>query len=151
MGPSLSPPLLYNINKSSTMPLKKLPLKILFILWQVHRLHLCTAELLATVLADALDPPQSCVFSHPWASPNERRVSIRERVRDVWEQHFGVSQKSTGHSGAATLLQELKSVDSPAATPNVPLRQVPSTQSIVRPSCSVFTSVLTKRSVMICL
>lgn len=85
-----------------------------------HRLHLCAAELLAVMLADS----QSCVSSHAWASPGERHKRIQDQVRDVWEEHFGVSQTSEGHRGAAALLQELKSVESPTPSANIPLRQV---------------------------
>ncbi|KAI3373888.1 hypothetical protein L3Q82_022456, partial [Scortum barcoo] len=85
-----------------------------------HRLHLCVAELLAVLLADS----QSCVSSHPWASLGELHISIQDQVRDVWEKHFGVSQTSGGHRSAAALLQELKSVESPAPSANIPLRQV---------------------------
>ncbi|XP_078121651.1 gem-associated protein 5 [Sander vitreus] len=86
----------------------------------VHRLHLCAAELLAALLAD----PQPCVSSHPWASPGRRPSSIQDRVRDVWEEHFGVSQTSAGQRSAAALRQELKSVESPTPSANIPLRQV---------------------------
>uniref|UniRef100_A0A8C4H2J4 Gem (nuclear organelle) associated protein 5 n=1 Tax=Dicentrarchus labrax TaxID=13489 RepID=A0A8C4H2J4_DICLA len=90
----------------------------------VHRLHLGVAELLAAMLADSQVSSQPCVSSHPWASRGERHVSIQDRVRDVWERQFGVSQKSAGHRGAGALLQELKSVESPTPTANIPLRQV---------------------------
>ncbi|KAM9347919.1 gem-associated protein 5 [Symphorus nematophorus] len=91
----------------------------------VHRLHLCVAELLAAMLADSQFESQPCVSSHLWASsPVERHLSIQDRVRDVWEQQFGVSQKSAGHHSVGALLQELKSVESPTPTTSVPLRQV---------------------------
>uniref|UniRef100_A0A8C9WZ77 Gem nuclear organelle associated protein 5 n=1 Tax=Sander lucioperca TaxID=283035 RepID=A0A8C9WZ77_SANLU len=86
----------------------------------VHRLHLCAAELLAALLAD----PQPCVSSHPWASPGRRPSSIQDRVREVWEEHFGVSQTSAGQRSATALRQELKSVESPTPSANIPLRQV---------------------------
>lgn len=102
-------------------------LKIDFIRLQVHRLHLSVAELLAVMLADSeAIPAASCVSSHPWASPGGRPVTIQDRVRAVWEEHFGVSQTSTGHRSAGALLQELKSAESPTPTANVPLRQVTS-------------------------
>lgn len=64
--------------------------------------------------------------SHAWASltPVEPRVSIQARVRDVWEKHFAVSEKSTGHGSVEALLQELKSAETPTPTASVPLRQV---------------------------
>eukprot|EP00064_Thunnus_orientalis_P005982 superscaffoldBa00000603_g5996 len=88
----------------------------------VHRLHLCVAELLSVMLAEVV--PQSCISSHPWTSPGEQHVSIQDRVRDVWEEQFGVSLNSAGHRSARALLQELKSAESPTPTANVPLRQV---------------------------
>uniref|UniRef100_A0A671TZD5 Gem nuclear organelle associated protein 5 n=1 Tax=Sparus aurata TaxID=8175 RepID=A0A671TZD5_SPAAU len=89
----------------------------------VHRLHLCVAELLAAMLADPQVESQSCVSSHPWVSLGERHVCLQDRIRDVWEQQFGVSQKSEGHCSVGALLQELKSAESPTPTANVPLRQ----------------------------
>ncbi|KAM7374027.1 hypothetical protein PAMP_006704 [Pampus punctatissimus] len=88
----------------------------------VHRLHLCVAELLSAMLAGVV--PQSCVSSHPWTSAGEQHFGVLDRVRDVWDEQFGVSQKSSGHCSAGALLQELKSVESPAVTANVPIRQV---------------------------
>lgn len=90
----------------------------------VHRLHLCVAELLAVMLADpqAASPP--CVSTNLWASPGERHISIHGRVKAVWEEQFGVSQTSAGHRSVKTLLQELKSLESPTPTANIPLRQV---------------------------
>ncbi|XP_029304088.1 gem-associated protein 5 [Cottoperca gobio] len=90
----------------------------------VHRLHLCVAELLAGMLAEPQAASQPRVASHPWASPGEHRRSIRDQVRDAWEKQFGVTQRSAGHRSAAALLQELKSVESPTPTANIPLRQV---------------------------
>uniref|UniRef100_A0A8C4H1X3 Gem (nuclear organelle) associated protein 5 n=1 Tax=Dicentrarchus labrax TaxID=13489 RepID=A0A8C4H1X3_DICLA len=98
----------------------------------VHRLHLGVAELLAAMLADSQVSSQPCVSSHPWASRGERHVSIQDRVRDVWERQFGVSQKSAGHRGAGALLQELKSVESPTPTANIPLRQLYSSLHLTR-------------------
>uniref|UniRef100_A0A4W6DNU7 Gem nuclear organelle associated protein 5 n=1 Tax=Lates calcarifer TaxID=8187 RepID=A0A4W6DNU7_LATCA len=80
----------------------------------VHRLHLCVTELLSAILADSVVVSQSSVSSHPWASPGDGHISIQDRVRVVWEEQFGVSQTSAGHHSARALLQELKSVDSPA-------------------------------------
>lgn len=96
---------------------------------QVHRLHLCVAELLTVMLGDSQVVSQSCVSSHPWASPGNRHISIQDQVRDVWEEQFGVSQQSAGHRSVGALLQELKSVESPAPTANIPLRQVQSPQT----------------------
>ena len=95
---------------------------------QVHRLHLCVAELLAAMLEDSeLISTASCVSNHQWASPGKRPTSIQDRATEVWEEEFGVSQNSEGHRSIAALLQELKSVESPAPTASVPLRQVQST------------------------
>nr|XP_020442714.1 gem-associated protein 5 isoform X2 [Monopterus albus] len=90
----------------------------------VHRLHLCVAELLTVMLADSKVVSQACVSSHPWASTGEHHIRMQDRVRDVWEVHFGVSQKSAGHRDAGTLLQELRSMESPPPTASVPLGQV---------------------------
>lgn len=106
---------------------------------QVHRLHLCVTELLAAMLADSQVVSQSCVSSHPWASPGGRHICIQDKVRDVWEQQFEVSQKSAGHRSAGALLQELKSVESPPPTANVPFRQVQSPQSAFCISYSMFS------------
>lgn len=87
---------------------------------QVHRLHLCVAELLSEMLGDSeVSPAASCASRHPWASPGERHISIMDRVRDVWEEQFAVS-----HQSVRALLQELKSAESPMPTANSPLRQV---------------------------
>lgn len=75
------------------------------------------------MLADSQVESQSCVSSHPWVSLGERHVCLQDRIRDVWEQQFGVSQKSEGHCSVGALLQELKSAESPTPTANVPLRQ----------------------------
>lgn len=96
---------------------------------QVHRLHLCTAELLAATMADVQGVSQPPVSCHPWALLDVRCVSLQERVRDVWGQHFGVSQRSTGHHSIGKLLQDLKSAECPAPTTSVPLRQVRSPRS----------------------
>lgn len=42
----------------------------------------------------------------------------------MWEQHFGVSQRSTGQHSVRALLHDLESVECPAPTSSVPLRQV---------------------------
>uniref|UniRef100_A0A3Q3WYD6 Uncharacterized protein n=1 Tax=Mola mola TaxID=94237 RepID=A0A3Q3WYD6_MOLML len=104
----------------------------------VHRLHLCAAELLAAILAQG---GSQCASSHAWASSGESHVRIQDRVRDVWEQHFGVSRRSTGHRSVGALLQELKSVESPTPSANVPLKQVQSRQSRFRISPFVLTYV----------
>nr|XP_019952606.1 PREDICTED: gem-associated protein 5-like [Paralichthys olivaceus] len=90
----------------------------------VHQLHFSVTELLSAMLEDAGVIPQPCTSGHAWSSPDEGHTSIQDRVRDVWETQFGVSQTSAGRHGAGTLLQELKSVESPTLGANVPLRQV---------------------------
>ncbi|AWO99551.1 putative gem-associated protein 5 [Scophthalmus maximus] len=90
----------------------------------VHRLHLCVTELLTVMLSDgrvAAPPPGGSYSGHSWASPG---LTVQDRVRDVWEEQFGVSDSSTGRRAAAALLQELKSVEVPAPSTNVPVRQV---------------------------
>ncbi|XP_061596575.1 gem-associated protein 5 isoform X2 [Cololabis saira] len=91
----------------------------------VHRLHLCVAELLAARLQDSeLIPPAPCVSCSPWASPGQRLLTIQDRVRDIWEEEFGISPDSAGHHSAGVLLEELKLVESPTPTTSTPLRQV---------------------------
>lgn len=92
-----------------------------FLLLQVHQLHLCTAELLAALL-DAPEMPSTS--GHLWASPSPSHGNIRAQLRAVWEEHFGVSQTSTGRRSAEALLQELKSAEAPPPTASIPLRQV---------------------------
>lgn len=92
-----------------------------FILLQIHKLHLCTAELLAALLDVPGTPSAS---GHVWASASPSNGNIRARLRAVWEEHFGVSQTSTGRHSTETLLQELKSAEAPPPTASVPLRQV---------------------------
>lgn len=83
------------------------------------------------MLDDAQVAPQACVSSHVWAASSKHHISVRDCARNVWEEHFGVSQKSTGHRSAEALLQELKSVETPTPTGSVPLRQVQSSQRIL--------------------
>ncbi|KAM6907183.1 gem-associated protein 5 [Xenentodon cancila] len=91
----------------------------------VHRLHLCVAELLGATLQDVeVISPASCVSCNSWVSPGERPPSIQDRVRDIWEEEFGISPKSAGHHSAGALLEELKSVESPTPTASTPLRQL---------------------------
>ncbi|CAJ1063279.1 gem-associated protein 5 [Xyrichtys novacula] len=107
----------------------------------VHRLHLCVAELLAVELKDSsASSPGPVVSSHSWASPDEHHATLLERVRGVWEEQFGVSPESAGHRSAAALLEELKSVESPTLTPNVPLKQV-----------QLYSSLHLTRAVLSCL
>lgn len=97
---------------------------VTFTVLQVHRLHLCAAELLTATLTDSQVASQTCASSHSWTSSAERHISIQDQVRHVWEQQFGVSSASAGHRSVAALLQELKSAESPTPTTNVPLKQV---------------------------
>lgn len=90
---------------------------------QVHRLHLCTAELLTAALLDAgVIPAASCSSTHQWAEPEKHPSTIQDRVRDVWEEEFGVLAAEDGSVEA--LLQELRSVESPAPSASAPLKQV---------------------------
>ncbi|XP_051793903.1 gem-associated protein 5 isoform X2 [Acanthochromis polyacanthus] len=81
----------------------------------VHRLHLCVAELLTVALLHS-----DVVSTHSWASPGKRHVGLLDQIRDVWQEQFSGS----GLDGVGGLLQELKSVESPAPSANVPLRQI---------------------------
>ncbi|XP_023145960.2 gem-associated protein 5 isoform X2 [Amphiprion ocellaris] len=85
----------------------------------VHRLHLCVAELLTVTLLHS-----DVVSTHSWASPSECRVDLLDRIRDVWQEQFSHSLISAGLDRVGGLLQELKCVESPAPTANVPLGQI---------------------------
>ncbi|CAN9501079.1 unnamed protein product [Ophioblennius macclurei] len=86
-----------------------------------HRLHLSVVELLTAMLeGSGVISPTPCTSSHTWASPDLRgNLSLLDRVREMWEEEFGVSQDH-----AADLLQELKSSDSPPPSSSVALSQV---------------------------
>ncbi|XP_035034293.2 gem-associated protein 5 isoform X1 [Hippoglossus stenolepis] len=90
----------------------------------VHQLHLSTTELLTVMLEDAGLIPQVWSSSHAWSSPDKGHTTLQDQVRDVWEKLFDVSQASAGRRSAATLLQELKSLESPTPSTSVPIRQV---------------------------
>uniref|UniRef100_UPI003AADFFB7 gem-associated protein 5-like n=1 Tax=Centroberyx gerrardi TaxID=166262 RepID=UPI003AADFFB7 len=90
----------------------------------VHGLHLCVTELLTVLLAESQVVTWSCVSHHSWASAGERRLSIQDRIREVWQEEFGVPGRSAARSGVTALLQELKAVESPQPTANIPLKQV---------------------------
>ncbi|KAJ3589510.1 hypothetical protein NHX12_010355 [Muraenolepis orangiensis] len=77
----------------------------------VHRLCFCVAEMLSSALTGSED--QS---SHPWArqsSPGQSTHAsggpdtIQDRVRLVWQQHFGVTEGT----GVESLLKDLASVE----------------------------------------
>lgn len=89
----------------------------------VHRLYFSLVEFLSQSLSDAGVIPASGVSSGLWGSP-ESHMTFQERVARVWDEHFGVCRTSEGHCGVKGLLQELKSVESPQPTANVPLKQV---------------------------
>lgn len=89
-----------------------------------HRLQLSVAELLAVMLADSgVLSPVSCVSAHPWASL-KGSGTLQDRVRAVWEEEFHVCPNSAGDRSAEALLQELKTVETPAKSATIPLRQV---------------------------
>ncbi|MED6293161.1 hypothetical protein CHARACLAT_007880 [Characodon lateralis] len=89
-----------------------------------HRLHLCVAELLAVTLVDSgVFSSASCVSGHSWAMLKSSNT-IQDRVRDIWEEEFHVCLNSAGDWSIEALLQELKSVDTPARSGSIPLRQV---------------------------
>ncbi|XP_071370684.1 gem-associated protein 5-like [Centroberyx affinis] len=90
----------------------------------VHRLHLCVTELLTVLLAESQVVTWSCVSHHSWASAGERHLGIQDRIREVWQEEFGVSESSAAQGGVTALLQELKAVESPQPTANNPLKQV---------------------------
>lgn len=76
------------------------------------------------MLADVQGVSQLPASAHPWALPEKHRASLWECVIDVWEQHFAVSERSTGQRSVGVLLHDLESVECPAPTASVPLRQV---------------------------
>ncbi|XP_016533741.1 gem-associated protein 5 isoform X2 [Poecilia formosa] len=89
-----------------------------------HRLHLCVAELLAAALEDSgVLAPASCVSTHPWANLNGYNT-FQDRARDIWEEEFNVCLNSAGDRSISALLEELKSVETPARSASIPLRQV---------------------------
>lgn len=91
---------------------------------QAHRLHLCVAELLATVLEDSgVLAPASCVSTHRWATLNGSNT-LQDRARDIWEEEFNICLNSAGDQSISALLEELKSVETPARSASIPLRQV---------------------------
>ncbi|KAM4727035.1 gem-associated protein 5 [Anableps anableps] len=89
-----------------------------------HRLHLCVAELVAATLADSgAFPTASCVSAHPWATLKGSHT-LQDRVRDIWEEEFHVCLNSDGNRSVDALLQELRSVETPARSASIPFRQV---------------------------
>ena len=76
------------------------------------------------MLEDAGLLPQAGSASHAWSSPDQGHTTLQDQVRDVWEKLFDVSQASDGRRSAATLLQELKTLESPTPSASVPIRQV---------------------------
>ncbi|KAG7517124.1 gem-associated protein 5 [Solea senegalensis] len=91
---------------------------------KVHQLHLSVCELAAAALEDAAAVSPSCISRHSWASPAGGHASLLDRVRDVWEEQFAISERSTGSHGAAALLQELRSMESPTASTHASVAQV---------------------------
>ncbi|XP_015254322.1 PREDICTED: gem-associated protein 5 [Cyprinodon variegatus] len=88
-----------------------------------HRLHLCVAELLSVTLAGSgVYSPTSCVSCHPWATLKGSNT-LQDRVRDIWDEEFQVFPNSAGDLSTEVLLQELKSVETPARGASIPLRQ----------------------------
>ncbi|MEQ2203538.1 hypothetical protein XENOCAPTIV_000394, partial [Xenoophorus captivus] len=91
---------------------------------QAYRLHLCVAELLAATLVDSgVFSTASCVSGHSWAMLKSSNT-IQDRVRDIWEEEFHICLNSAGDWSIEALVQELKSVDTPARSGSIPLRQV---------------------------
>lgn len=76
------------------------------------------------MLAEAKVVSWPSVSGHPWASPGGRHSSIQDRIREVWQDEFGVSESSAAPGGIPALLQELRAVESPQPSTNLPLKQV---------------------------
>uniref|UniRef100_A0A3B4BK56 Uncharacterized protein n=1 Tax=Periophthalmus magnuspinnatus TaxID=409849 RepID=A0A3B4BK56_9GOBI len=90
----------------------------------VYRLHFSLAEFLFQFLSESgAFPASSAVGSGLWVSADSD-LSFIKRVERVWDEQFGVSRTSEGPCDVKSLLQELKSVESPQPTANVPLKQV---------------------------
>ncbi|XP_029956587.1 gem-associated protein 5 isoform X2 [Salarias fasciatus] len=86
----------------------------------VHQLHLSVAELLtASLEGSGVIPATPCASCHTWASPSRGGGGFLDRVREVWDEQWGVSAGQAG-----VLLQELKSSDCPPPSSSVPLPQV---------------------------
>ncbi|XP_033834692.1 gem-associated protein 5 [Periophthalmus magnuspinnatus] len=90
----------------------------------VYRLHFSLAEFLFQFLSESgAFPASSAVGSGLWVSADSD-LSFIKRVERVWDEQFRVSRTSEGPCDVKSLLQELKSVESPQPTANVPLKQV---------------------------
>ncbi|XP_069051438.1 gem-associated protein 5 isoform X2 [Lepisosteus oculatus] len=91
-----------------------------------HRLLYCTNELLVKSLAGAELINWSSASTHRWAlGPDE---ALLRGVGRVWEREFGVSAADVGR--VELLHQQLKTVENPAVTVNIPTKQLLSQLSL---------------------
>ncbi|MBN3319146.1 GEMI5 protein, partial [Atractosteus spatula] len=91
-----------------------------------HRLLYCTNELLVKSLAGAELLNWSSASTHRWAlGPDE---ALLRGVGRVWEREFDVSAADVGR--VELLHQQLKTVENPAVTVNVPTKQLLSQLSL---------------------
>ncbi|XP_072302080.1 gem-associated protein 5 [Eucyclogobius newberryi] len=94
----------------------------------VHRLHFSVAEFLSQFFSESgVSPASSC--SNLW-EPSDGQTAFQRRLERVWEEKFGVSCTSEGTRSVKSLLQELKSAESPQPKANVPLKLVASSASL---------------------
>lgn len=85
-----------------------------------HQLVFCTSELLHQCLAGAELIDWSSASSHGWTVGSG--VPFVDAVAVVWEREFGVS--SADVEKVKLLHQQVKSVENPAATANIPIKQL---------------------------
>ncbi|XP_036380032.1 gem-associated protein 5 [Megalops cyprinoides] len=87
----------------------------------VHRILHCCNELLFVRLSETnVIVTRSCPLTHSWARPHGD--SFLNTVRGVWQTEFGVSANDLDK--IRSLHQQLKAIDNPAATPNIPINQL---------------------------
>ncbi|KAL4660029.1 gem-associated protein 5 isoform X1 [Arapaima gigas] len=91
-----------------------------------HRLLFCTNELLVSRLAGANSITQSPTSCHSWSTPCDG--DFLDTVKAVWEQEFRVSSGDIEKIQAA--YKQLKSVENPSVTLNIPIKQLLSQVSL---------------------
>ncbi|KAM9498741.1 gem-associated protein 5 isoform 1-T2 [Salvelinus alpinus] len=87
-----------------------------------HRLHYCTIELLTVSLTGTDIVTWTCSSIHPWSAPCNNQDGFLATLRAVWERVFAVSPSNPEILKA--LHQQLKAIENPQTTPNVPMKQL---------------------------
>uniref|UniRef100_A0A8C7VS29 Gem (nuclear organelle) associated protein 5 n=1 Tax=Oncorhynchus mykiss TaxID=8022 RepID=A0A8C7VS29_ONCMY len=87
-----------------------------------HRLHYCTIELLTVSLTGTDIVTWTCSSIHPWSAPCKNQDGFLATLRAVWERGFAVSPSNPEILKA--LHQQLKAIENPQTTPNVPMKQL---------------------------